>query len=88
VGSDQGGRARSIIHQTELSGLNIRGETQRRAQTAGHELEAVIAAAAAEQKTRAAIGRIRIRRHDGHPPYTMTVAPLGTGLSVYGAPWP
>jgi hypothetical protein len=53
VGSDQGGRARSIIHQTELSGLNIRGETQHRAQTAGHELEPVIAAAAAEQKTRA-----------------------------------
>ena len=30
----------------------------------GERLEAVIAAAAAEQKTGAAIGRMRIRRHD------------------------
>jgi DNA-binding CsgD family transcriptional regulator len=46
--------------------------------------EASIAAAAAEQKTGAAIGRMRIRRHDGHPPYMLTVAPLGADLALYG----
>jgi DNA-binding CsgD family transcriptional regulator len=45
---------------------------------------ASIAAAAAEQKTGAAIGRMRIRRHDGHPPYMLTVAPLGADLALYG----
>jgi len=50
----------------------------------GERLEAVIAAAAAEQKTGAAIGRMRIRRHDGHPPYMLTVAPLGADLALYG----
>jgi DNA-binding CsgD family transcriptional regulator len=49
-------------------------------------LEAFIAAAAMEQKTGAAIGRMRIRRHDGQLPYILTVAPLGTDLSVYGRP--
>ena len=49
-------------------------------------LEAFIAAAAAEQKTAAAIGRMRVQRHDGHPPYILTVAPLGADLSVYGRP--
>jgi transposase len=47
-------------------------------------LETVIAAAAAEEKNGAAIGRMRIRRHDGHPPYILTVAPLGADLPVYG----
>jgi len=46
--------------------------------------DASIAAAAAEQKTGAAIGRMRIRRHDGHPPYMLTVAPLGADLALYG----
>src|SRR5712672_269872 len=46
--------------------------------------EASIAAAAAGQKTGAAIGRMRIRRHDGHPPYMLTVAPLGADLALYG----
>jgi len=49
-------------------------------------LEAFIAAAAVEQKTGAAIGRMRIRRHDGHPPHLLTVAPLGADLSVCGRP--
>src|SRR6202022_2717946 len=49
-------------------------------------LEAFIAAAAAEQKTAAAIGRMRVQRHDGHPPYILTVAPLGADLSGSGAP--
>jgi PAS domain-containing protein len=52
----------------------------------GERLEAVIAAAAAEQKTGAAIGRMRIRRHDGHPPYILTVAPAGTDVAAYGRP--
>jgi DNA-binding CsgD family transcriptional regulator len=49
-------------------------------------LETAIVVAAAEEKTGAAIGRVRIRRHDGHPPYLLTVAPLGADLSVYGRP--
>jgi PAS domain-containing protein/DNA-binding CsgD family transcriptional regulator len=49
-------------------------------------LEAFITAAAAEQKTAAAIGRMRIRRHDGRPPYTLTVVPLGAELAVCGRP--
>ena len=49
-------------------------------------LEAFITAAAAEQKTAAAIGRMHIRRHDCHPPYILTVAPLGADLAVYGRP--
>jgi len=49
-------------------------------------LEALIAAATAEQKTGAAIGRMRIRRHDGHPPYMLTVAPLSADLAVYERP--
>ena len=49
-------------------------------------LEASIAAAAAEQKTGAAIGRMRLQRHDGNPPYILTVAPLGADLSFYGCP--
>src|SRR5882762_9800322 len=52
----------------------------------GERLEAVIAAAAAEQKTGAAIGRMRIRRHDGHPPYILTVAPAGTDVAAYERP--
>ncbi len=52
----------------------------------GERLEAVIAAAAAEQKTGAAIGRMRIRRHDGHPPYILTVAPASTDVAAYGRP--
>jgi DNA-binding CsgD family transcriptional regulator len=43
-------------------------------------------AAAAEQKTGAAIGRMRIRRPDGHPPYIITVAPFGAELAAYGRP--
>jgi PAS domain-containing protein len=49
-------------------------------------LEAFIAAAAAEQKTAGAIGRMRIRRHVGRTPYVLTVAPLGADLAVYGRP--
>jgi DNA-binding CsgD family transcriptional regulator len=49
-------------------------------------LEAFIAAAAAEQKTAGAIGRMRIRRHVGRTPYALTVAPLGADLAVYGRP--
>jgi PAS domain-containing protein len=49
-------------------------------------LEAFIAAAAAEQKTAAAIGRIRLQRHDGNTPYILTVAPLGADMSFYGRP--
>jgi PAS domain-containing protein/DNA-binding CsgD family transcriptional regulator len=49
-------------------------------------LEAAIAAAAVEQKTAAAIGRMRVRRHDGRLPYLLTVAPLGADLTVYGRP--
>src|SRR3984893_13944103 len=49
-------------------------------------LEAFITAAAAEQKTAAAIGRMRIRRHDGRPPYILTVVPLGAELAVCGRP--
>jgi DNA-binding CsgD family transcriptional regulator len=49
-------------------------------------LEAFIAAAAAEQKTAAAIGRMRLQRHDGSPPYILTVAPLGADLSFHGRP--
>jgi PAS domain-containing protein len=45
-------------------------------------LKAFITAAAAEQKTAAAIGRMRIRRHDGRPPYILTVVPLGAELAV------
>ena len=44
------------------------------------------AIAVAEENTGAAIGRMRIRRHDGHPPYLLTVAPLGADLSIYGRP--
>jgi DNA-binding CsgD family transcriptional regulator len=29
---------------------------------------------------------MRVQRHDGHPPYILTVAPLGADLSVYGRP--
>jgi DNA-binding CsgD family transcriptional regulator len=49
-------------------------------------LETAIAVATAEENTGAAIGRMRIRRHDGHPPYLLTVAPLGADLSIYGRP--
>jgi DNA-binding CsgD family transcriptional regulator len=49
-------------------------------------LEAAIASAAVEQKTPAAIGRMRVRRHDGRLPYVLTVAPLGADLTVYGRP--
>jgi DNA-binding CsgD family transcriptional regulator/PAS domain-containing protein len=49
-------------------------------------LETAIAAAAVEQKTPAAIGRMRFRRHDGRLPYVLTVAPLGADLTVYGRP--
>jgi PAS domain-containing protein len=49
-------------------------------------LEAAVAAAAVEQKTPAAIGRMRVRRHDGRLPYVLTVAPLGADLTVYGRP--
>jgi PAS domain-containing protein/DNA-binding CsgD family transcriptional regulator len=49
-------------------------------------LEASIAAAAAEQKTPAVIGRMRVRRPDGRLPYILTVAPLGADLTVYGRP--
>ena len=49
-------------------------------------LGAAIAAAAVEQKTPAAIGRMRVRRHDGRLPYVLTVAPLGADLTVYGRP--
>jgi len=41
----------------------------------GPRLEAFNIAAAAEQKTGAEIGRMRIRRHDGRPPYILTVVP-------------
>jgi DNA-binding CsgD family transcriptional regulator/PAS domain-containing protein len=49
-------------------------------------LEAAIAAAAVEQKTPAAIGRMRVRRHDGRLPYVLTVAPLGADLTGFGRP--
>jgi PAS domain-containing protein len=49
-------------------------------------LETAIAVATAEENTGAAIGRMRIRRHGGHPPYLLTVAPLGADLSIYGRP--
>jgi DNA-binding CsgD family transcriptional regulator/PAS domain-containing protein len=49
-------------------------------------LETAIAAAAVEQKTAAAIGRMRVRRHNGRLPYVLTVAPLGADLTVYGRP--
>src|SRR5205085_9739045 len=49
-------------------------------------VETAIAAAAAEQKTAAAIGRILVRRHDGLLPYVLTVAPLGADLTVHGRP--
>jgi DNA-binding CsgD family transcriptional regulator/PAS domain-containing protein len=49
-------------------------------------LEAFIAAAAAEQKTGAAIGHMRVQRNNGNPPYILTVAPLGADLSFYGCP--
>jgi PAS domain-containing protein len=49
-------------------------------------LETAIAVATAEENTGAAIGRMRIRRHDGHLPYLLTVAPLGADLSIYGRP--
>jgi DNA-binding CsgD family transcriptional regulator len=29
---------------------------------------------------------MRIRRHDGHPPYILTVAPAGTDVAAYGRP--
>jgi PAS domain-containing protein/DNA-binding CsgD family transcriptional regulator len=49
-------------------------------------LGAAIAAAAVEQKTPAAIGRMRVRRHDGRLPYVLTVAPLGADLTGFGRP--
>lgn len=49
-------------------------------------LETAIAAAAVEQKTPAAIGRMRVRRHDGRLPYVLTVAPLGADLTGFGRP--
>ena len=55
-----------------------------RRNTAG--LETAIAAAAVEQETPAAIGRMRVRRYDGRLPYVLTVAPLGADLTVYGRP--
>jgi PAS domain-containing protein len=50
-------------------------------------LEAFIVAAPAEQKTVAATGRMHIRRHDGHPPYILTVAPLGADWPSMDALW-
>jgi DNA-binding CsgD family transcriptional regulator len=38
-----------------------------------------------EQKT-PAIGRMRVRRHDGRLPYVLTVAPLGADLTGFGRP--
>jgi PAS domain-containing protein len=49
-------------------------------------LETAIASAAMEQETPAAIGRMRVRRHDGRLPYVLTVAPLGVDLTIYGQP--
>jgi PAS domain-containing protein/DNA-binding CsgD family transcriptional regulator len=49
-------------------------------------LEAAIAAAAVEHKTPAAIGRMRVRRHDGRLPYVLTVAPLAADLTGFGRP--
>ena len=49
-------------------------------------LEAAIAAAAVEPKTPAAIGRMRVRRHDGRLPYVLTVAPLAADLTGFGRP--
>ncbi len=49
-------------------------------------LKAAIAAAAVEQKTPAAIARMRVRRHHGRLPYILTVTPLGADLTVYGRP--
>jgi PAS domain-containing protein/DNA-binding CsgD family transcriptional regulator len=49
-------------------------------------LETAVGAAAVEQKTAAAVGRMRVRRYDGRLPYVLTVAPLGVGLTVYGRP--
>jgi DNA-binding CsgD family transcriptional regulator/PAS domain-containing protein len=49
-------------------------------------LETAIAMAAAEENTGAAIGRMRVRRHDGRLPYVLTVAPLGAELTAYGRP--
>src|ERR1700748_1747945 len=34
----------------------------------------------------AAIGRMRVRRHDGRLPYLLTVAPLGADLTGFGRP--
>jgi DNA-binding CsgD family transcriptional regulator/PAS domain-containing protein len=47
-------------------------------------LETAIASAAMEQETPAAIGRMRVRRHDSCLPYVLTVAPLGADLTIYG----
>jgi PAS domain-containing protein/DNA-binding CsgD family transcriptional regulator len=50
------------------------------------KLGAFIASAATDQKTEAAIGRMRIRRRDDGPPYILMVAPLGADLAFYGRP--
>jgi PAS domain-containing protein len=50
------------------------------------KLGAFIASAATDQKTEAAIGRMRIRRRDDRPPYILMVAPLGADLAFYGRP--
>jgi DNA-binding CsgD family transcriptional regulator/PAS domain-containing protein len=43
-------------------------------------------AAAAEQKTAAAMGRMLVGRRGGRPAYALTVAPLGAELGVYQRP--
>ena len=47
---------------------------------------AKLIAAAAEPRDAPAMGRIRIRRRDGRPPYILTVAPLGAELAVQERP--
>jgi DNA-binding CsgD family transcriptional regulator len=47
-------------------------------------LSAFVAVAAAGEKTRAAIGRMRVGRHSGRLEYTVTVAPLGDDVEIDG----
>jgi PAS domain-containing protein len=65
------------IRNGKLGALDVSG-------SAG--VETAIAAAAVEQKTSAAIRRMRVKRHDGRLPYVLTVAPLGADLTLYGRP--
>lgn len=77
--------AERVLHRSD--GLRIRnGKLGALDISESAGLETAIAAAAVEQKTPAAIGRMRVRRPDGRLPYILTVAPLGADLTVYGRP--